>query len=183
MADPVNPDKLKQIVVPAVAAAAVVILIGVLVMSSNFGPKPGGGPAGLPAAAPDGTPLDTSDAGMADAAPKPDAPEWKDYGDGLKAWDVKEGAGDPCPRGARVVAHYTGWLTDGTKFDSSRDKGSPTAFGLDGVVKGWTNGIPGMKRGGIRRLLIPAELGYGSAGRPGIPGGATMLFEVKLVNF
>ena len=102
----------------------------------------------------------------------------------MKVWDVKEGEGAACPAGAEVTIHYTGWLTDGTKFDSSRDRGEPATFPLGDLVKGWQEGIPGMKPGGIRRLSIPSEMGYGAGGRPPkIPGGATLIFEIKLIAF
>ena len=78
---------------------------------------------------------------------------------------------------------YTGWLTDGTKFDSSLDRGQPIEFPLTGVIRGWQDGIPGMKPGGVRRLLIPPALGYGMRGAPGaIPPNATLVFEVELLD-
>jgi FKBP-type peptidyl-prolyl cis-trans isomerase len=115
--------------------------------------------------------------------PPLDAPEWKDIGNGLKIWDVIEGTGRPAPPGGRVKVHYIGWLTDGTKFDSSLDRGQPIEFPLTGVIRGWQDGIPGMKPGGVRRLLIPPALGYGMRGAPGaIPPNATLVFEVELLD-
>ena len=112
-----------------------------------------------------------------------DDPDLKDLGDGLKFRDLKEGSGEPVKPGADVVAHYTGWLVDGTVFDSSHKRGEPTPFSLAGVVQGWQRGIPGMKPGGVRKLVIPAALGYGSRGKPpDIPGGATLIFEVEIVK-
>jgi peptidylprolyl isomerase len=115
--------------------------------------------------------------------PDLNAKEWKKLGDkGLEVWDVKEGAGDAVKPGATVTVHYTGWLTDGKQFDSSVG-GRPVSFGLNQVIKGWTDGIPGMKPGGIRRLKIPSELGYGKAGAGSdIPPNATLVFEVQLIK-
>ncbi len=115
--------------------------------------------------------------------PALDAKEWKDVKDtdGMKMWDVKEGAGDAVQKGATVTIHYTGWLTDGTLFDSSVKRGKRATFPLDNLIKGWQVGIPGMKVGGVRRLLIPYQLAYGEAGRPPkIPAKATLVFEIEL---
>lgn len=113
--------------------------------------------------------------------PPLDAPNWTDAGNGLKLWDVKEGDGTAVAPGGRVECHYTGWLTDGTVFDSSKNHGKSITFGLNQVIKGWQNGIPGMKPGGVRRLLIPAAQGYGASGVPGIPPNSTLVFEVELI--
>jgi FKBP-type peptidyl-prolyl cis-trans isomerase len=84
-----------------------------------------------------------------------------------------------------VSVHYTGWLVNGTKFDSSKDRGKPFQFPLGGgqVIKGWDEGVAGMKVGGVRKLIIPFELGYGIRGRPPvIPPSATLIFEVDLLG-
>lgn len=82
-----------------------------------------------------------------------------------------------------VTVHYTGWLTDGTKFDSSVDRGTPATFPLCGVIPGWTVGVGSMNVGGKRRLIIPAGLAYGPQGRPPtIPGGATLIFDVEVIS-
>ncbi|MBA2565696.1 MAG: FKBP-type peptidyl-prolyl cis-trans isomerase [Gemmatimonadetes bacterium] len=104
---------------------------------------------------------------------------------GLKYKDLAPGAGKEAKRGQTAVVHYTGWLVDGTKFDSSLDRGQPFEFPVGGgrVIKGWDEGVAGMKVGGKRRLVIPPDLGYGSAGAGGtIPPDATLVFEVELVD-
>jgi len=108
---------------------------------------------------------------------------------GLQYEDTVVGSGAEAVAGKRVQVHYTGWLyTDGkagAKFDSSKDRGQPFVFGLGGgqVIKGWDEGVQGMKVGGTRRLVIPSDLGYGPRGAGGvIPPNATLLFEVELLG-
>jgi len=102
---------------------------------------------------------------------------------GLMYADFKVGKGDAPKPTDTVEVNYTGWLTDGTKFDSSYDRGMPATFPLNRVVKGWTEGISSMKPGGKRRLIIPPDLGYGESGRPPkIPGGAYLIFDVELLS-
>jgi FKBP-type peptidyl-prolyl cis-trans isomerase FkpA len=104
---------------------------------------------------------------------------------GLKYEDLVEGKGDSATTGQSVNVHYTGWLMDGNKFDSSKDRGEPFSFtlGKGAVIKGWDEGVQGMKVGGKRKLTIPAHLGYGSRGAGGvIPPNATLIFEVELLN-
>jgi FKBP-type peptidyl-prolyl cis-trans isomerase len=105
--------------------------------------------------------------------------------DGLKYTDDQVGTGAEATTGKTAVVHYTGWLSDGTKFDSSKDRGQPFSFPLGGgrVIKGWDEGVVGMKVGGKRTLIIPPELGYGARGAPGaIPPNATLKFEVELLD-
>lgn len=104
---------------------------------------------------------------------------------GLQYEDSKEGAGAAAQSGQTVSVHYTGWLTNGTKFDSSKDRNQPFDFplGAGRVIKGWDEGVQGMKVGGIRKLTIPSNLGYGARGAGGvIPPNATLVFEVELLK-
>ncbi len=99
--------------------------------------------------------------------------------------DTKAGTGTEAIAGKRVTVHYVGTLTDGSKFDSSRDRGKGFTFvlGAGNVIKGWDQGVAGMKIGGVRKLTIPAELGYGERGFPPvIPPNSTLLFEVELLS-
>jgi FKBP-type peptidyl-prolyl cis-trans isomerase len=104
---------------------------------------------------------------------------------GLEYEDLVEGTGAEATAGKMVQVHYTGWLTDGTKFDSSKDRGSPFSFSLGRrqVIAGWDEGVAGMKVGGKRKLQIPAALGYGARGAGGvIPPNADLVFEVELLG-
>jgi peptidylprolyl isomerase len=101
---------------------------------------------------------------------------------GLQIYDVQVGTGQVVESADQEVSvQYTGWLEDGTVFDTSLDAGAPVPFKLDEVIPGWTEGIPGMQVGGKRRLIIPPELAYGEAGRPGIPPNATLTFDIELL--
>lgn len=104
---------------------------------------------------------------------------------GLQYIDVVTGTGAQAQPGQLVTVHYTGWLTNGTKFDSSRDHGQPFQFALGGrqVIQGWDQGVAGMRVGGQRRLIIPPDLGYGARGAAGvIPPNATLIFDVELLR-
>ncbi|MDZ7655765.1 MAG: FKBP-type peptidyl-prolyl cis-trans isomerase [Sulfurimicrobium sp.] len=104
---------------------------------------------------------------------------------GLIYEDITPGEGDEAVAGRMVSVHYTGWLTDGSKFDSSKDRNDPFAFplGAGHVIKGWDEGVQGMKAGGVRKLTIPPQLGYGARGAGGvIPPNATLVFEVELLK-
>jgi peptidylprolyl isomerase len=103
---------------------------------------------------------------------------------GLQYWDIKVGTGDAAKDGSHVKVHYTGWLTKGKKFDSSVDAHQPYDFtiGQGEVIKGWDEGVTGMKVGAKRQLRIPPDLAYGEAGHPPqIPQNATLIFDVQLL--
>jgi len=104
---------------------------------------------------------------------------------GLKYEELQEGTGGTAKAGDTVDVHYTGWLTNGTKFDSSVDRGQPFSFklGAGRVIKGWDEGVAGMKEGGKRKLTIPSELGYGKRGAGAdIPPNAVLVFDVELLK-
>lgn len=103
----------------------------------------------------------------------------------LQVIDIVVGCGAAIPDGtATITANYTGWVQGGAKFDSSVDRGQPAQFALTGVIKGWTQGLVGMKIGGVRRLIIPGDLAYGATPPQGsnIPPNATLIFDVSLVS-
>ncbi len=103
---------------------------------------------------------------------------------GLIIEDITVGSGTEASAGQDVTVHYTGWLTSGEKFDSSKDRNDPFVFPLGGgrVIRGWDEGVQGMKIGGKRKLTIPSDLGYGAHGAGGvIPPNATLVFEVELL--
>lgn len=128
---------------------------------------------------------------IANVRPNTKAPS-KVTGDGVKTesglqyWDITEGTGKVAKEGDGVRVHYTGWLTTGKKFDSSVDAGRPFTFVLGNgeVIKGWDEGVAGMKVGGKRQLRIPAALGYGENGTPDgtIPPNSTLIFDVRLLS-
>ena len=126
--------------------------------------------------------VETADEGIADTSEPPAGMEEVTE---LEIEEIVEGTGGEAATGNTVAVHYTGWLTDGTKFDSSLDRGQPFQFtlGQGMVIKGWDEGVVGMKVGGKRRLTIPPEMGYGDRGAGGvIPPGATLVFEVELLE-
>ena len=102
---------------------------------------------------------------------------------GLASKVVQAGSGSQYPSAtSQVTVHYSGWLTSGSMFDSSVTRGMPATFPLDGVIRGWTEGLQLMVVGEKRRFWIPAELGYGSRARPGIPADSMLVFDVELLG-
>lgn len=102
----------------------------------------------------------------------------------LEITDIEPGAGSQVPEGATITAHYTGALCkNGIIFQSSHDFGKPITFGLNQVIKGWAQGVPGMKVGGMRRLIIPADMAYGSSSpAPNIPAHSDLVFDIELIE-
>ena len=109
-------------------------------------------------------------------------PKIIETGTGLRIEHLKKGTGKSPKKTDRVLVHYQGQLENGTIFDSSIKRGEPIDFQLDEVIKGWTEGLQKMKIGGKARLFIPSHLGYGPEGSGPIPGGATLIFEVELID-
>lgn len=112
-----------------------------------------------------------------------DSLQLKRTASGLGIQELLEGTGKTAEPGSMVAVHYTGWLTDGSKFDSSRDKGEVLVFSIarGQVIAGWDEGVAGMRVGGRRKLVIPSQLGYGAQGNGGvIPPGATLVFDIEL---
>ncbi len=167
------PNARKKSPVLVAAILVVVVVIGVVAYIRMNGP-----PSGEP---------DTAAVNRSTAPTAPPAPT-----EGLKMTDVKEGTGAEAVAGKTVVVHYTGWLYDeaapehkGKKFDSSRDRGEPFDFplGAGHVIKGWDQGVAGMKVGGQRTLVIPPNMAYGERGAGGvIPPNATLIFDVELLE-
>jgi len=117
--------------------------------------------------------------------PLPSAVQWHTTPSGLQYADTGMGNGPTPNEGQIVVVHFVGWLDDGTKFDSTRDRGKPFGFPLGSgqVIKGWDEGVRGMHVGGKRRLIVPPALGYGEKGVPPIvPPNAGLVFDVELVR-
>lgn len=146
-------------------------------------PGPGGKPAIRqvnPSAVPSVTP-----ATQPPALPVPDGPalNHQELEDGLIVEDIKIGTGYELKAGAVALAHYHGtFKADGKEFDSTYKRSQPVAFPLNSMIPGWRAGVPGMKVGGIRRLIVPSKLAYGEAGRPGIPPNSDLVFIIQIEN-
>ena len=121
---------------------------------------------------------------VADEGPPPLAGEPTVSETGLGIIDIETGTGETPEAGQTLAVHYTGWLSDGTKFDSSLDRGTPfdLALGAGQVIAGWDEGLATMKVGGKRRLIIPPELAYGEAGSPSIPPNSELTFDIELLE-
>ncbi len=182
-------QKMLQILVPALALAGIIVIAGLIVYgtapqveTTKGDPKDHKRP---PSAADRKMMAEVkpSGDGIGKTKPEADAPGSKDLGDGLKVWDLNMGEGDVTINESDLgLWHYTGWLPNGTVFDSSIKRGDPTPFGLTQVIQGWTRGLVGMKVGAIRRLYIPSQLAYGSQGKDPIPPNTDLVFEVKLIR-
>lgn len=151
-----------------------------------------GGPDTLPPIATPGAPEQPAVQNITLGAPKPTPGKHGDTtvtASGLMYIDTKPGKGAASKMGSKVSVNYTGMLTDGTKFDSNVDpdfnhtQPYDVEIGKTAVIQGWTEGLQGMKAGGKRRLIIPADLGYGASGSPPkIPGGATLIFDIEVLK-
>jgi peptidylprolyl isomerase len=151
-----------------IVVAVLVVAVAAFFAVRAFAPKPASTPA-----ASAGSPGAASSAPMTKTA------------SGLQYQDMTAGSGPAAKSGDKVSVHYTGWLENGTKFDSSVDRGQPFNFtlGAGQVIPGWDEGVAGMQVGGKRKLIIPAALGYGSQGAGGvIPPNATLIFDVELLG-
>ena len=139
---------------------------------------------GLPTDNNDQVVTDPGQVAISTTIPDLAAAQWQSLASGLRVWDVVTGSGATVQPGQTVTVDYVGWLTDGSTFDSSVDRGVPATFSLNQVIQGWQEGIPGMRIGGIRRLDIPASLAYGNSPPPGssIPPNARLIFEVQMIS-
>ena len=155
---------------------ALLLGIGLTVSLAACGDGDEAGPAETPAATPEVTPVE---GGPPEVSGEPTTTT-----SGLQFIDIEVGTGDAPQSGQTVGVHYSGWLTDGTKFDSSLDRGQPFSFviGIGRVIRGWDEGVASMKVGGERRLIVPPELAYGETGYPPvIPANAELIFDVELL--
>ncbi len=157
------------------AIVPVALLAGLILIACGGGGKNEEASPGTTPAATAGT----------EGGPPPVSAEATVTASGLQIIDIEVGSGEEASAGQTVVVDYTGWLADGTKFDSSIDRNQPLRFilGVGQVIPGWDEGVVGMKVGGSRRLIIPPDLAYGAQGRPPvIPANAELTFDVQLLS-
>ena len=177
-------EQILKVMIPVGGFAILLLIVGAIIAITNIASTPS------TEVAPPPTEPNLTDPN----APQPkfdkfplDGPEWKDLEGGLKYWDYEIGTGETCPSaqgnpGLIPYLHYSGWLMSGLPFDTSRAKGKPLDYPFGRLIEGWKLGVPGMKVGGKRRLLIPSHLGYGAQGQGVIPGNATLIFELELIQ-
>ena len=182
-------QKMLQILVPALAFAGIIVIAGLILYGTAPPVETTKGEMKDPTRSPSATDrkmvaeVKPSGEGIGKTKPDTDLPGNKDLGDGLKVWDLNVGEGDVTISESDLGHwHYTGWMPNGTVFDSSIKRGDPTPFGLTQVIPGWTRGLVGMKVGAVRRLFIPSKLAYGSQGKDPIPPNTDLVFEVKLIR-
>ncbi|HEX6766443.1 MAG TPA: FKBP-type peptidyl-prolyl cis-trans isomerase [Polyangiaceae bacterium] len=162
--------------------ARIAVLVALVAAACQHVPEPEGGKSVLLEPTPSAS---ASAEALAPATPAAAAPAAGATVTELKKEDQKVGTGPACKSGDKVRVHYTGTLMDGTKFDSSRDRNEPFEFtlGQGMVIKGWDEGVVGMKKGGKRKLTIPADKAYGASGHPPtIPPNSPLVFDVELVE-
>jgi hypothetical protein len=185
-------EQILKVMVPVGALGLLLVIVGVVIALNSGGAGSTDAKGSHDGGTPAGQSSDRGGEGKSAVSAVPkfdfplDGPEWKevDGQPGLKYWDLKVGEGKLCMPGTRVKAQYTGWRPDGFSFDNPQKHGpNGIEFSLNGVVPGWTHGIPGMKVGGVRRLFIPSHLGYGPrAMGSDIPPNTDLIFEVELQN-